>query len=144
MAGPLKWVRENLFSSPLNAAMTLLGLYLVVTSVPSLVNFYILDAVWSGADRDACLRDKVGREIGACWAFIGDRYPYFIYGSYPLDERWRVNTVFLMFALSVVWLLWERLPYKAAASLFFFVIFPALAWMLLSGCLLYTSDAADE
>jgi general L-amino acid transport system permease protein len=133
VAGPLKWVRENLFSSPLNVALTLLGLYLVVTSVPSLVNFYILDAVWSGADRDACLRDKVGREIGACWAFIGDRYPYFIYGSYPLGERWRVNVVFLMFALSVVWLLWERLPYKAVASLFFFVIFPALAWMLLSG-----------
>jgi general L-amino acid transport system permease protein len=132
-AGPLKWVRENLFSSPMNIALTLLGLYLVATSVPSLVNFYILDAVWSGGDRDACLRDKVGREIGACWAFIGDRYPYFIYGSYPLGERWRVNLVFLMFALGVVWLLWERIPYKAVAALFFFVIFPALAWMLLSG-----------
>ncbi|MBA4334520.1 MAG: hypothetical protein C0420_06185, partial [Methylobacterium sp.] len=36
VAGPVAWVRNNLFSSPLNTALTLICLYVVVTSVPDL------------------------------------------------------------------------------------------------------------
>jgi general L-amino acid transport system permease protein len=133
LKGPVHWMKTNLFSSPLNTALTLLALYIVATTVPAMIKFYLIDAVWTGADRDACLRDKVGREVGACWAFVTDRYPYFIYGSYPLTERWRVNLVFLGFAVSVVWLLWERVPYKAVAAFFFFGLMPVTAWMLLYG-----------
>jgi general L-amino acid transport system permease protein len=131
--GPIHWVRENLFNGPLNTVLTLIALYLIFTTVPALVKFYITDAVWTGADRDACLASKVGREVGACWAFIADRFQYFIYGSYPLTERWRVNLVFAMLALGIIWLLWDRAPYKAAGILFFFVVLPISAWMLLYG-----------
>jgi general L-amino acid transport system permease protein len=131
--GALAWVRDNLFSSPLNAILTLIALYLVATTIPAFVKFYILDAVWSGSDRDACLAQRVGREVGACWAFIIDRYQYFIYGSYPVAERWRVNIIFALFAIGVVWLLWDRVPHKAAGALLFFAILPILAWMLLYG-----------
>ncbi len=131
--GAVHWVKENLFSSPLNTIMTLIGVYLVATTVPELIKFYVIDAVWTGADRDACLKDKVGREIGACWAFVGDRYKYFIYGSYPIAERWRVNLVFALFAIGVVWMLWQRLPFKSVGALLFFAILPVTAWMLLYG-----------
>ncbi len=131
--GAVHWVKENLFSSPLNTIMTLIGVYLVATTVPELIKFYFIDAVWTGADRDACLKDKVGREIGACWAFVGDRYKYFIYGSYPIAERWRVNLVFALFAIGVVWMLWQRLPFKSVGALLFFAILPVTAWMLLYG-----------
>ncbi len=131
--GAVHWVKENLFSSPLNTIMTLIGVYLVVTTVPALAKFYLIDAVWTGADRDACLRDKVGREIGACWAFVADRYQYFIYGSYPITERWRVNLVFAFFAIGVVWMLWQRLPYKAVGAMLFFAVLPVASWMLLYG-----------
>jgi general L-amino acid transport system permease protein len=131
--GAVHWVKENLFSSPLNTIMTLIGIYLVATTVPELIKFYLVDAVWTGSDRDACLRDKVGREIGACWAFVGDRYQYFIYGSYPIVERWRVNLVFALFAIGVVWMLWMRLPFKSVGAMLFFAVLPVTAWMLLYG-----------
>ncbi len=133
VAGPVAWVRNNLFSSPLNTALTLICLYVVVTSVPDLVRFYFIDAVWSGTNRDACLADKVGRPVGACWAYVADRFQYFIYGSYPVSQRWRVNIVFLMFALSVVWMLWDRAPLKKLGAFFFFVVMPLGAYVLLVG-----------
>jgi general L-amino acid transport system permease protein len=133
VAGPLAWLRNNLFSGPVNTLMTLLCVYIVVTTVPDLIRFYILDAVWSGTNRDACLADKVGRPVGACWAYIADRFQYFIYGSYPVDQRWRVNIVFAMFGFGIVWLLWERMPYKKVGFFFFFVLLPIGAYVLLLG-----------
>jgi general L-amino acid transport system permease protein len=133
VAGPLAWIRANLFSSPVNSLMTLVCVYIVVASVPDLVRFYIIDAVWTGSNRDACLADKVGRPVGACWAYIADRFQYFIYGSYPVPQRWRVNIVFAMFALGVVWMLWDRAPLKKLGAFFFFVILPVSAYLLLLG-----------
>ncbi|MFJ5369485.1 ABC transporter permease subunit [Bosea sp. CER48] len=133
VAGPLAWIRAHLFSSPLNTILTLLCLYLVVDATPGLIRFYFLDAVWTGTSRDACLADKVGRPVGACWAYIADRLQYFIYGSYPVAERWRVNIVFAMFALGVVWLLWTKAPLKKIGFFYFFVILPASAFILLLG-----------
>ncbi|SFD33808.1 general L-amino acid transport system permease protein [Bosea sp. CRIB-10] len=133
VAGPLAWIRQHLLSSPLNIALTLLCLYLVIDSVPGLIRFYFLDAVWSGTNRDACLADKVGRPVGACWAYIADRFQYFIYGSYPINQRWRVNIVFVMFALGVAWLLWTSAPKKKLGIFFFFVLLPISAYVLLLG-----------
>ncbi|MCU4180368.1 amino acid ABC transporter permease [Bosea sp. BH3] len=133
VAGPLAWIRTNLFSSPLSSILTLIGIYLVIDTVPDMIRFYLIDAVWTGSNRDACLADKVGRPVGACWAYVADRVQYFIYGSYSVSERWRVNIVFAMFALGVVWLLWNRAPLKKVGVFFFFVILPASAFILLLG-----------
>jgi general L-amino acid transport system permease protein len=133
VAGPLAWIRANLFSSPLNAILTLLCIWLVVVTLPEMIRFYFIDAVWSGTSRDACLADKVGRPVGACWAYVADRFQYFIYGSYPIAERWRVNIVFAMFALGVVWLLWSGAPLKKVGAFYFFVILPLSAFILLLG-----------
>ncbi len=131
--GPIHWVRANLFSSPLNTVLTLVALYAILVTVPPLIQFYLIDAVWTGKDREACLPQVVGRPVGACWAFVADRVQYFIYGSYTLSERWRVNLVFVGFAISIVWLLWDKLPHKAAGAFFFFAVLPVTAWMLLYG-----------
>jgi len=131
--GPLAWVRENLFSGPLNTILTLIGLYLVYVTVPPIVDFAILDAVWTGSDRDACRADTVGRPVGACWAYVFDKINYFIYGSYPISERWRVNIFFALLALGVVWLLWLRAPRRDIGAAYFFVVFPVLAFILLAG-----------
>lgn len=133
VAGPIAWIRSNLFNGPVNSIMTLVCIYLVLASVPGILRFYFIDAVWTGTSRDACLADKVGRPVGACWAYIADRYQYFIYGSYPLSERWRVNIVFAMFAVGIVWMLWSRAPMKKLGAFFFFVLLPISAYVLLLG-----------
>ncbi|MGL4975043.1 MAG: amino acid ABC transporter permease [Bosea sp. (in: a-proteobacteria)] len=131
--GPIHWIRENMLSSPTNIILTLIGLYLVYITVPEMVRFYFLDAVWTGKDRDACLPEKVGRPVGACWAYVADRVQYFIYGSYPISQRWRINITFVMFALGVVWLLWDKLPQKKAAGFYFFLVLPVVGFFLLRG-----------
>ncbi|MCD6070063.1 MAG: amino acid transporter permease, partial [Microvirga sp.] len=88
--GPIAWVRENLFSGPFNTILTLVVFYLLYVSVPPLMKFLFIDAVWTGTDRAACRADSGGSESGACWAFIWDKINYFIYGSYTISQRWRV------------------------------------------------------
>ncbi len=132
-AGPIAWMRDNLFSSIPNTVLTLLAAYALWVIVPPLIQFFIIDAVWTGKDRDACLESVVGRPVGACWAFVDTRLGYFTYGQYPVSERWRVNLVALMEIVGVVWLLWPRVPYKGWGSIFFFAVFPVAAFFLLTG-----------
>ena len=110
MTGALGWLRANLLSTPFNIALTILIALLLVWVIPELVKFLLIDAVWSGADRDACREIVQHREIGACWPFVWERWSYFIYGSYPIPQRWRVDVFFAMLAIGVVWLLWLEAP----------------------------------
>jgi general L-amino acid transport system permease protein len=131
--GAVAWVRDNLFSSIPNTIMTLLGFWILWELTPPVLNFLIFDAVWEGSGRDACLESVRNAPVGACWAFVKVRLGYFFYGQYPIDERWRVDTVWAMGAIGVVWLLWPRVPYKNWGSLYFFLIFPVVAFFLLVG-----------
>ena len=131
--GPIAWIRENLFSSLFNTLLTLVALYLLYVTVPPLMKFMFIDAVWAGADRDACRADTTGREVGACWAFIRDKIYFFTYGSYPGTERWRVNIFFALLAIGVAWLLWLRAPRRDLGAVYFFWLFPVASYVLLTG-----------
>jgi general L-amino acid transport system permease protein len=131
--GVIGWIRENLFSSIPNTLLTLFALYLVTILVPPVLDFFILDAVWSGTDRQACLESVIKRPVGACWPFVETRLGYFTYGQYPFEERWRVNLTGLMGVIGAVWLLWPRVPHKAWGAVFFFGLFPIAAYLLLVG-----------
>jgi general L-amino acid transport system permease protein len=131
--GPIAWLRENLFATPLQALLTLAALYLVYVAVPPILNFFFFDAVWTGSDREACREDVIGRPVGACWAYVIDRINYFVYGSYPARDRWRVDIFFVLLAIGVVWMLWLDAPRRALGAVYFFVVFPILAYLLLAG-----------
>ncbi|HEY6024549.1 MAG TPA: amino acid ABC transporter permease [Pseudolabrys sp.] len=133
MTGALGWLRENLLSTPFNIALTILIVLMLVWAVPELVKFLLIDAVWSGNDRDACLESVQHRKIGACWPFVWERLPYFIYGSYPISERWRVDVFFAILAIGVVWLLWTNAPRRDLGAIYFFVIMPVSSFILLTG-----------
>src|SRR5436190_21419351 len=53
--GAIGWVRANLLSSPANIALTIISILLVLWLVPPFIEFMFTHAVWSGADREACL-----------------------------------------------------------------------------------------
>jgi general L-amino acid transport system permease protein len=133
MTGAVGWLRENLLSTPFNIVMTILIGLLVAWIIPPLLNFMIFDAVWTGADRDACREVVQNRAIGACWPFVWDRLAYFTYGSYPISERWRVDVFFAMLAIGVVWLLWLNAPRRDLATGYFFVVLPICSFILLHG-----------
>ncbi|MCS0493514.1 amino acid ABC transporter permease [Ancylobacter sp. MQZ15Z-1] len=127
--GVIGWMRENLFSSVLNTILTIVGVGLFLLIVPPLLRFMVIDAVWTGDSREACL----GPDVGACWPFIGAKFGQLIYGFYPIEERWRPNVVFALGALLLVPLLVPSWPMKRLNALLFFVAFPIVAFVLLTG-----------
>jgi general L-amino acid transport system permease protein len=127
------WVRENLLSSPFNIAMTVISALLIYWIFVPLLNFTIFQAVWTGADREACLITEARPAVGACWPFVSERLQYFIYGSYPIAERWRPTVFFGLLIVSIVWVLWLNAPRRDIGMLFAFVLTPIASWWLLSG-----------
>ena len=131
--GFLGWCRANLFGTPFNAVLTVLTVLLLAWVVPPLVRFLLVDAVWTGADRQACLESAAHPNVGACWAFVREHLAYFTYGSYPIDGRWRVDVFFIMLAVGIGWLLWLDAPRRDLGALYFFGIFPIVSFFLLYG-----------
>ena len=132
-AGFVGWLRANLFSSPTNIAFTLACALLIVWAVPPLLRFLLIDAIWSGADREACLASPANPDPGACWAFVRVWYSYFIYGFYPIAERWRVDVFFAALAFGIAWLLWPSAPRRVMSAVYFLIVLPVLSVVLLYG-----------
>jgi general L-amino acid transport system permease protein len=133
VSGPVAWIRDNLISSPFNIMMTVVAAFILWVLVPPFLNFTIFNAVWTGADREACLITDQRPVVGACWPFVAERLQYFIYGSYPIEERWRPTVFFGLLIVSILWVLWLNAPRRDLGLLFAFVITPILSWWLLSG-----------
>src|SRR5579862_1680272 len=132
-AGMLGWLRDNLFSSPGNIALTLVSILFIGWALPPLLRFFLFDAVWSGSDGQACLASPQLPEPGACWAFVRVWLSFFVYGFYPIGERWRVDIFFWALAFGVGWLAWLSAPRRDIVAVYFFIALPVLSYVLLRG-----------
>jgi general L-amino acid transport system permease protein len=138
-AAPIKttgfvgFLRTRLFNSPTNILLTIASALLLWFTVIPTLRFLLIDAVWTGADRNACLAENAGHAVGACWPYVHAKFTQFIYGFYPEPERWRVNLTFVLAALLLLPLLIPRLPAKGLNAGLFFVAFPIVAFFLLHG-----------
>lgn len=107
--GAVKWLRENLFSGPINSALTVLSLaflgWLVVTAFP-----WWWNSVWNATSLGECrsIVASMGAESGACWAVIKARWHQYIFGFYPTELYWRPALAFgLMFVALAPVLYWN-------------------------------------
>src|SRR6202163_2675882 len=138
-AAPIKttgfagFVRTRLLNSPGNILLTIASALLLWFTVVPAVKFLLVDAVWQGQDRNACLAENAGHLVGACWPFVQAKFTQFIYGFYPEQERWRVNLTFFLGALLLLPLLVPPLPAKSLNAGLFFFAFPIVAFFLLHG-----------
>ena len=107
--GFIGFLRTRLFNSPTNILLTIVSILLLWFTVIPAVKFLLVDAVWHGTDRNACLAENAGHVVGACWPYVAAKFTQFIYGFYPEPERWRVNLTFLLAALLLLPLLIPRL-----------------------------------
>ncbi len=133
LVGPAAWLRKNLFSSPLNSLATVVASVFVAWVVWSSLDWLIFDATFDGDSREACLASADGGAPGACWAFVKAKFGQFMYGRYPLDQRWRVDIVSVLFAALLVPMAIPKVPYKRENALGLLVIFPVVALVLLTG-----------
>jgi general L-amino acid transport system permease protein len=127
---PLRtFAREKLFGDWTSSLITLGVLALAILVAPPLWRFLIADAVWTAPDGALCRAPGAG----ACWAYVAAKLPFFAYGSYPPEQRWRVDLAFAMAATLIVWLLWPRAKRKGVAAFGFFAVLPVVGFALLSG-----------
>jgi general L-amino acid transport system permease protein len=131
--GVFGFVRSRLLNSPTNILLTIACILLLWFTIIPTIKFLLVDAVWHGSDRNACLPENVGRPVGACWPFIEAKLSQFIYGFYPEAERWRVDLTFLIGVLLLLPLLIPRVPAKVINAALFFLAFPFVAFFLLHG-----------
>jgi general L-amino acid transport system permease protein len=132
-AGLLGWLRANLFSTPANAILTVVCALVIGWAAVPLVRFLLVDAVWSGNGREACLASPANPDPGACWAFVRAWFSYFVYGFYPVAQRWRVDVFFVALVLGIVWLLAPSAPRRGIGAVYFFVVLPVLSFIFLYG-----------
>ena len=128
-ARPLAWLRENLFSTPFNSALTVVALVAVYLLIVPTFRWAVVDAVWSGDSRDACLVENAG----ACWPFIANRIGQILYGFYDENQRWRADLTFFLLAAGILWLTLPNMPRKTLVATLLLTAYPLAAYFLLTG-----------
>ncbi|NVK00239.1 MAG: amino acid ABC transporter permease, partial [Oceanospirillaceae bacterium] len=125
--GLVAWMRENLFSSIPNSVVTLALIAFLVYYIPPIVDWAFLSANWSGTTEDACVKE------GACWVFINAWSYQFFYGTYPIEEVWRINLMIVL--LLIVIGMSFKLPkhYRMKASIAAWLALPIIGMAVLYG-----------
>lgn len=127
LQGWATWAQQNLFPTAFDTLLNLAVAALFAWIVISVLPWAVFDATWSGHSRADC---GTG---GACWAFVASRFGQFIYGFYPVEERWRVNAAMIGLAIGVATLLVRAVPGKRVTGLVMMLVYPPLAFWLLKG-----------
>ncbi|MBX6368224.1 MAG: amino acid ABC transporter permease [Rhodospirillales bacterium] len=91
--GVIGWLRANLFSSVWNSILTLIALYFLAVTVPKAVDWLLVDATWQAANGRECM----AAAGGACWAAIGEKWRFILFGRFPYEEHWRPLIVCVVF-----------------------------------------------
>ena len=123
--GAIKWVRENLFSGPMNTILTLVSLFVIFLVLQGIVP-WIWNSTWNANSLAEC------REMntGACFAVINERWPQFFFGFYPSTEYWRPLVTFILLFPALAPVLFDKVPRKV---FFFTMLYPFIGYWLIWG-----------
>jgi general L-amino acid transport system permease protein len=132
--GAIKWLRENLFSSWINAILTILSIYVIYWVISHVAGWLFL-GIWDAGSLSECreIRDATYGEGSnvACWAVLTDRWDQLMFGFYPPELYWRPVLALILFLVAISPVLYDTLPRK---MLLFTVISPfVLFWLLWGG-----------
>ncbi|WP_455271798.1 amino acid ABC transporter permease [Rhizobium herbae] len=136
--GYVAWVRKNLLATPLDTALTIIALLALAWFLPPAIKWLFIDAAWTGGGRGVCATVAQGGSqpegwSGACWAFVGSKFDVFLFGRYPIDERWRPMLVGALFVALLVPILIPKIPYKGLNAILLFGVLPVLSFFILIG-----------
>ncbi len=92
----IAWMRENLFSSWLSTAVTLILAVLVAKASWAFLQWGVINAVWWVPDNQsqAC---RALHGAGACWAVVTEKHRFILFGTYPYQQQWRPLAAILLF-----------------------------------------------
>ena len=125
--GVAGWIYANLLSTPLNIALTVVGLAIIAVAFVPLAQWALIDADFIGSSQADCSGE------GACWVFIGSRLNFFIYGFFPESTYWRVNIVFALLVILLAPQFFDAFPFKRLFGVLTLTAYPLVAFVLLAG-----------
>lgn len=132
-AGVVKWLRENLFSGPLNTILSVVGFAIILWLAANIIP-WLLHSVWNANSLGECRQIIAATwgegATGACWAMVRERWHQYLFGFYPMDMYWRPTSAFFLMFVALAPVLYNSLPRK---MIWFTAVYPALAFWLLWG-----------
>jgi general L-amino acid transport system permease protein len=129
MVGIQGWIIANLFPTVGNGIVSIFAGAFLLWIGWGVLDWAIFSAVWTGDNREVCAVEGAG----ACWPFVYARFAQWIYGFYPIDQRWRVNICFVVGAAALIPMLMPSMPYKKWNALFLLIAYPLITLILLTG-----------
>jgi general L-amino acid transport system permease protein len=123
----LHWLRTQLFSSPLNTLLTLLTLWLLLATVPAMVDWFFLNSTVTATSAQECRK-----VTGACWAVIVEKHRLILFGVYPYEEQWRPLLATLLL-LGVIILSGVRRFWNLSLLLFWVIALAGAAVLMWGG-----------
>lgn len=128
-ASASKWRRSLLrvASSPVSIIMLVAFVYLIATTWQPALRWLLLDADFNGTTREDC------NSGGACWVFLRVHMGQFLFGFYPVDERWRVLVGFAVPTLAALALFLPNVPRRSLLAWALVFLGPVFALALFAG-----------
>jgi len=118
-------LNKNINTNNFNAALSLFIIFLLIFSIPPLLNWFIFDANISGNTKEACTGS------GACWVYIKVWFNRFMYGMYPNAEQWRINLSFATVLVFVGIGFFMPTKYKKYLTLYYTIFLPIISFFLI-------------
>ncbi|MFT6089737.1 amino acid ABC transporter permease [Sulfitobacter sp.] len=136
--GPVKWLRESLFSSIPYTILTIAALYVIYVLLSGFLP-WLLGGVWTTANIREC-REVLDGGAGGCFSVLSERWNQLLFGiSYPQDGYWRPTLAFVLLFVAVAPVLFSSLPRQLliVTALYPFIAF----WLIWGGSLLVPLSA---
>ncbi len=125
LKGPIHWMKENLFATPIDIIQTVMVLAFLFWIVPIFLDWALFNASFVGSVKS----DATG--TGANWIYVKEKMDMFIYGFYPHEELYRIKIVFGLFFVTVV--LFKYVARTFIQKAFVFILYPIVAFVLIKG-----------
>jgi len=123
----LDTLNKNINSNQFNAILTIFAIFLLIKTIPPVLDWVFFDATFVGSKKEDCVSD------GACWVFINVWFERLIYGLYPNNEIWRINTAFIGLILTVGLAFFVPAKNKKYVLIFLLFVYPFIMISLISG-----------
>ncbi len=125
--GPVKWMKDNLFSGILNSALTIISIIVVLFLAYEILP-WLINSSWF--PEEMSLKGCRAEADGACFAVLVERRWQFVYGFYPSELYWRPTLAFILLIVALAPVLVERAPRQLLA---FTAVYPLVGFLLIWG-----------
>ena len=136
MKHALTWTKKHLFHGPINSGITVILLFFGLKSFIFLANWAVIDSTWIGTAAD-CRENS-----GACWAFIGEKVTFILFGHYPEEQRWRA--VLLIVSFLSLFLVSQFKRFWSRSLVLTWILLPFIGLLLMRGGFLGLAQVNTE